>query len=300
MSAHTKAILQALFVTLLWSTSWVLIKFGLTEMPPVLFAGLRYFLAFVILLPWLLRPAARQELGGLGRGDVVALTLLGLVYITINQGAQFLALAHLPAHTLSLMLSLSTLCIAFLGALFLKERLLALQWLGVAASLFGAFVYFGRLGPVPALGLAAGTLCVLATSVAAIQGRALNRQQQLSALTVTGVSIGIGSAVLLAAGLLTETMPAFTLREVFIIVWLAGANTAFAFILWNHTQRTLSAAQSGVINNTMLVQIAVLGWIFLGERITSPQAGGLALAAAGALLVQWRPVAAKSAASGKL
>ena len=56
MTNHTKAIWQALLVTFLWSTSWVLIKFGLGEIPPLLFAGLRYGLAALILLPWLLRP----------------------------------------------------------------------------------------------------------------------------------------------------------------------------------------------------------------------------------------------------
>ena len=41
--------LQAVIVTFLWSTSWVLIKLGLEEIPAINFAGLRYTLAFLIL-----------------------------------------------------------------------------------------------------------------------------------------------------------------------------------------------------------------------------------------------------------
>ncbi len=288
MTPRTKAIWLTLLVTFLWSTSWVLIKIGLGQIPPLLFAGLRYGLAFVIMLPWLLRPAARRELAGLQRNDLIALALLGLVMIAITQGAQFIALAHIPAHTLSLLLSLSTLSIAFLGVLFLGEHLHGRQWMGVAVTLIGAFIYFGRLGAVSMFGLAVGVLNLLATSIGAIQGRALNRQAKLSALTVTGVSIGVGSAALLALGLLTEPWPTLSGREWLIIIWLAAVNTAFAFTLWNHTMRTLPAAESGVINNTMLIQIAILAWVFLGERITPMQGVGLLLAAAGTVLVQWK------------
>lgn len=45
------AILTALFVTVLWSTSWILVKVGLNEIPPHAFAGLRYVWAFLVLPP---------------------------------------------------------------------------------------------------------------------------------------------------------------------------------------------------------------------------------------------------------
>ena len=65
-------------------------------------------------------------------------------------------------------------------------------------------------------------------------------------------------------------------------------NTALAFTLWNLTLRELSAVESSIINSTMLIQIAILAWIFLGERITWQEGAGLLLAGAGVLLVQLR------------
>ena len=65
-------------------------------------------------------------------------------------------------------------------------------------------------------------------------------------------------------------------------------NTAGAFTLWNHTLRRLTATQSAVINNTMLVQIAVLAWLFLGERLDRRQVIGLATVAVGAAVGQLR------------
>ena len=53
------ALLTAVFVTFLWSTSWVLIKVGLAaSLPPLPFAGLRYGLAALCLAPFALGPAA--------------------------------------------------------------------------------------------------------------------------------------------------------------------------------------------------------------------------------------------------
>ena len=65
-------------------------------------------------------------------------------------------------------------------------------------------------------------------------------------------------------------------------------NTAFAFTLWNHSLQHLTATESSVVNNTMLIQIAILAAVFLGEPISWTQGFGLAVATAGALLVQLR------------
>jgi drug/metabolite transporter (DMT)-like permease len=98
----------------------------------------------------------------------------------------------------------------------------------------------------------------------------------------------VGSIALLAIGVAVQGLPPLSWRAWLIIGWLAAVNTAFAFTLWNQTLRTLPAVVSSVINNTMLIQIAVLAWLFLGERPGPRELLGLALAAVGALVVQAR------------
>jgi drug/metabolite transporter (DMT)-like permease len=46
--------------------------------------------------------------------------------------------------------------------------------------------------------------------------------------------------------------------------------------------------ESTVINNTMLIQIAILAWLFLGESLSGQKIVGMIVAAVGALLVQLR------------
>lgn len=296
MSTHTKAVLQALFVTFLWSTSWVLIKIGLADdIPALTFAGLRYTLAFLCLLPLAWRGGHLAELRGVSRPGWGLLIILGIIYYTITQGTQFIALETVPSVTVSLLLNFSAIVVAFLGIVFLREKLSLMQWVGVVVALVGALVYFFPV-VIPAgqtAGLIAAIVSMLATSTAAVLGRYVNRDGSLHPLAVTTATMGIGAILLLIIGLLVQPWPTLSGQNWLIIIWLAIVNTAFAFTLWNHTLRTLTATESSVINNTMLIQIAVLAWVFLGEAISGRGILGLAIVVVGTLIVQLRPTARK-------
>lgn len=292
-SPHTRAVLQALFVTFLWSTSWVLIKIGLEDLPALTFAGLRYTLAFLALLALFLASGRADTLRTLSRRDLGNLAGYGLVYYTVNQGGVFLALVYLPAITFSLMLNGSAVVVALLAIPLLGERPGPRQWAGIGIFLAGLLLFFQPLSQLggDALGLGIGLVVVFATALSGIIGRGVNRSHRLDPLLVTLVSMGIGSVLLLLIGLIVEPFPRLNLQSWLIILWLALVNTAFTFTLWNHTLRTLSAVESSVINNTMLIQITLLAWLFLDERLTWLKGLGLALVAAGTLLVQLRRTA---------
>ena len=288
--AHLGAALQALLVTFLWSTSWVLIKIGLQDLPALTFAGLRYSLAFLCLLPFALHPARLTSLRRLSGRGWTRLVILGLLFYAVTQGAQFLGLAYLPSVTVSLLLNFTTVVVVLLGILLLAERPTRLQWSGVCLNIVGNVVYFHPVSipATQAIGLAIVAVGVLANAGSSILGRRVNREGDLPPLAVTVVSMGIGAVVLLVTGILTQGLPRLSPVHWAIVGWLAVVNTAFAFTLWNHTLRTLSAMQSSIINSTMLVQIAVLAWLFLGERLTWQEGIGMVLAGIGVLLVQLR------------
>ncbi len=284
------SVLVALFVVFLWATSWVLIKIGLEEIPALTFAGLRYTLAFVCLLPLALITQRRSASAPLPRGALGQLVVLGLLLYTVTQGAIFLALAYLPAVTVNLLWSFSTLAVALLGILLLAERPSGFQWLGVALAALGAIIYFYPAGlrqghPVGILVSAVG---VLANAGAAILGRRINRERGIHPLLVTAVSMGVGSTALLSIGILIQGLPAITGKGWAIIAWLAIVNTALAFTLWNYTLRTLSATESSIINGTMMIWIPILAVVFLDETVNTKEVLGLLAAALGTLMVQLR------------
>lgn len=287
-SPRLTAVLQALFVTFLWSTSWVLIKIGLVDIPALMFAGLRYGLAFLCLLPLFLYNHGLTELRTLSKKGWLELVGLGIVFYAVTQGAQFLGLFYLPAVTVNIMLGFTSIVVALLGILLLGERPSGGQWVGILVALAGTLLYFYPL-QIPAaqlIGFVIVSIGVLANAGSAVLGRAINREGHLRPLTITTVSMGIGATILLIAGLTTQRMPSLSWQSWAIIAWLAIINTAFAFTLWNLSLRTLSAMESSIINNMMAVQIPILAVVFLGERLTGREATGLVIAILGTLLVQ--------------
>jgi drug/metabolite transporter (DMT)-like permease len=294
---HALAVAQALLVTFLWSTSWVLIKVGLDDLDlaPISFAGLRYALAAAILLPFGIgamrtahatRPISRRLLS--------RVAVYGLLFVAIAQGAQFAALAVLPATAVSLVLAATPAVVAVMALAGRHERASVWQGVGIGLLSLGAVLYFGpfEVEPGSAIGFVAAGVCVLAAATSSHLGRGLARDAAArlgGALGLTASSMAVGGVALLVVGVALEGWPRLDAIGWLIVAWLALVNTAFAFTLWNHTLRTLTAVESSVVNNTMTIQIAVLAVLFLGERLDAVQLVGLLLAASGAALVQVAP-----------
>jgi drug/metabolite transporter (DMT)-like permease len=288
--SHFRAILLALLVTFLWSTSFVIIKIGLAEIPPLTFAGLRYTIAFICLLPFAFTKTNSSIIKNLEKKDWLKLILLGLLFYTFTQGTQFIGLSLLPAVTVSLWLNFTPLIVAVMAIFLINEYPTKLQWLGVVLFILGIFTYFFpvTLSENQELGLIVMTVGVLANSASAVFGRSINREGRINPVVVTIISMGIGSIILLGVGIMIQGFPSISTQNILYLLWLAVVNTALAFTIWNFTLRTLSAMESSIINGTMLIQIAVLAWIFLGESITLQEGVGMLIAGAGAVLVQMK------------
>lgn len=287
---HTRAVLEALLVTVLWSSSYVLIAVGLERIPALTFAGLRYGLATLVLLGPFLARGHHRTLRASERRTWARIAMLGVLLYAVTQGAQFVALQYLKSASVSLVLTFTPAVVAVLGIPLLDERASRSQWIGMAVMFAGVGVYFWPLA-LPferALGVGVMVLGLLGNALAALLGRAVNRDRTLPPLAVTTASMAIGSALLLGTGVATQPLPTLDPVHWLIVGWLAVVNTAGAFTLWNRTLQRLSAVESSVINNTMLVQVAAFGWVFLGETLTAIDLSGMALVGVGALVVQVR------------
>jgi drug/metabolite transporter (DMT)-like permease len=290
--SRNTAILLAVLVTFLWSTSWVLIKVGLrSSLPPITFAGLRYWLAFLVLVPFvLLNPERRGEMQALGRADWLKFSLLGVLTYTITQAAQYISLAYLPAAMLSLLLNLTSLFVAFAGIHALGEKPGRLQWMGILLTVLGTGVYFLPVVFTRGqwLGIVAALICLTGNVAASLLGRRVNRTRAHSPLLVTAISMGAGSTLMLATGLLTQGVGRLTAQDWAIIAWLAVVNTALTFTIWNLSLRVLTAFESSIINNLMMPQIAILAYVFLKEALSGKEIFGLILVGMGVWIVQMR------------
>lgn len=295
---HIQAIFLALFVTFLWSTSWVLVKIGLkSNLPAITFAGLRYTLAFLCLIPFaIFNSSHRRLLRSISKRTWLELIVLGLLFYALTQGAQFVSLSFLPAATLTLILNFSPVIVALLGSIANHERASFGQWAGILVSVAGALIYFlpQTLPSAQLIGLMVALVGLFANSGSSVFGRYVNSQSNLPPILVTSISMGVGGIIMLLVGFVTQGGGKLDLTNWLIIGWLALVNTAFAFTIWNKTLQTLTAVESSILNGMMLPQIALLAWIFLDEPLSLRQIIGITLVGIGTLVVQlWRYLPAR-------
>src|SRR5438270_6936972 len=168
---HETALAQALFVTFLWSTSFVLIKIGLhgLAIPPLTFAGLRYTIAALLLLPFAVRGIRRARPDRRAWARVLT---LGVLFYAATQGAQYIALDTLPSAAVSLILTATPVAVFAWSAVRRVERGGPLQAAGIFVVLVGAALYFLPLS-LPAgagVALAVALLGMFANAASALLG----------------------------------------------------------------------------------------------------------------------------------
>jgi len=117
--------------------------------------------------------------------------------------------------TTSLLLSFTTVVVALLGLALLKEQPTWMQWGGTALYLVGVLVYFypAQIPAGEVIGLTVAGVCVLGNALSTTLGRHINHNGTLEPMTVTFVSMGIGSVVLLASGIAMQGLPRLTITH---------------------------------------------------------------------------------------
>lgn len=283
--SRSVAIAEGVLATLVWASSFVIVKIGLDYMGPLTIAGLRYFIAAVLLLPFVAR-----------RGNTnrpwesrlwVRLFLIGLSAYAIGNGAMFWGLKYIPATTVSFMMSFSPLLILFAGAVWLKEIPTRRQVMGMVVALAGSVLFFSsglRVGEPLGLGIVAVGL--IGFLFFGILGREVAREQKVDTLSLTAIPLAFGGGLLLLVALPLEGLPTFSVIGWGIVLWLAVINTAFAYILYNHSLQVLTALEMNVLLSLSPLGTAVLAWLLLDERLSIIQIIGMITAIIGVALVQ--------------
>lgn len=265
VSPRVRAVLEALLVTFLWSSSYILTKFGLTDIEPLTLVGLRYLIASLVLLPIAL---SRGEHRKITVDSWWKLAVLGFLGYTVAQGLQCVGLSYLPAVTVTLILNFTPLTVLILNVLFTGVYPNRAQLAGMVLVLLGAVLFFGdRLGGYTLTGVIITFVSGLGWAGYMVAGKILFKEKRVSPLGNTAFAMGFGSALIAASAYLVEGLRPIPITGWAIIVWLGVVNTAAAFFMWNHALETIEAFELSILQNTMLIQITLLSIIFLGETL---------------------------------
>jgi len=282
---HYLAIGLSLVVTLIWSSTFVIVKIGLETLGPLTIAGLRYFIGALVLLPFML--FQKTERKPITNNLWMRMILIGISSYTVANGALFWGLKFLPATTGSFLLSFIPLFVLAGGAVFLKEIPTRWQIFGIFLSLIGSGLFFS---PGLAAGEPKGMMIVgiglFGFMSFVLLGRGIAREKELDTLTLTTMPLFIGGMVTIVLAIILEGLPNFTQTGIFVVVWLAVINTAIGYLLYNHALRDLTALEMNTIMNLSPLITALLSWIILNEKLESIQLLGMIVVIVGVIFVQ--------------
>lgn len=279
------AIGESLLVALIWSSTFVIVKFGLETLGPLTIAGLRYFLGAVVLLPFLIKRQSFKTT--ISKELWLRLILIGVSAYTIGNGALFWGLKYVPATTGSFLFSLIPLFALAGGALLLREIPTRWQIFGVLLSLFGSVLFFSSgMQPGEPKGIITIGIGLMGMLAFSLLGRSIARDGKLDTLILTALPLAIGGLLSMVLALIVEGIPQFSGKSILIVLWLAVVNTTLGYLLYNHSLRELTAMEMNMILNLSPLFTAILSWVLLGETLGTIQILGMLVVIVGVIFVQ--------------
>lgn len=281
-----------LILCLIWGSTWIFIKVGLNDLPPITFASARFLLSVAILIPIIhfqklpLPKTAREW-------RLIALT--GFLQFSINYSLVFWAEQHISSGLAAVLQAMITVFGLVLAWIFLPaERITPLKIIAVAIGIIGVAVIFAdqlkvesTLAFVACVAIVVGAYAAAQASILIkAKGTDLHPASLLCAQMICGLP-----AILLYAGF-QEGSPFvhnWSATAVFAVLYLSIFGTIAAFWLYYWLLVRIESTKAMMISLVTPLLAVVIGNLTLGETLP-PQTllGGLLILAAIGLIV-FRP-----------
>ena len=284
--------LGAPFFVLLWSTGFIVARYGMPYSEPATFSALRFFGVLVVMVPvaWFSRvawPAPRQRVHIAVSGILIQAVYLYGVWSAVRLG--------MGAGLVALIVGLQPVLTAVAASL-LGERSSGRQWLGLGVGFAGvALVVWERLH-LTGLPMMSVMMCICALfsiTAGTLYQKRFCPQFDLRAGSV--LQFSASCLILLPIVFLAETREiAWTLPMSAALAWavlvLSIGATSLLFVLLR---------RGGVTQVTSLMYLtpattAVLAWMLFGEPLTPLMVTGMVITAVGVASVAKRPVAVQA------
>ena len=278
-------LIQALLATLLWSVSKILIKLGLEVVSPMLLAGMTQLVAFGAILIFALSRRIKlvRKFSG---GEIHALIWLGILGFVFAPLFAIIGLTGVTGSTAGLFAALSPIFVIGGGWLILKEKLKLWQIIGAVVAFIGAYVF---LSGSPFSGTNFGIILILISELCyalnVVLTRLIMRRPGDDAVTVSLAGTFLGTLILVPLGLSQSPLTELANPLAWIFILVIGLIFAFAGMIWTEALNDLKAFEAAILQNTMLVQVGLLSWIFLHEQFGWLQIIGAIIVLGGAYLV---------------
>src|SRR5262245_58603378 len=287
---------------LLWSSTFLFIRVGLTEIHPFTLAWMRLGLALAILVPIAI---VRGDLRTLGWIEVRRVATAGLLLLGVNYSLLFWGAQFIPSGLVAILQSATPLLALAFACASGQERATTRKVLTFTLGVGGVALIFGSEALASGRTAMIGAATVLGSSVCVASAYVWMKSYggRIPPLALTTIQSGAAVVPLLCVALLTEGVPAparWSFAGWAAVIYLAVAASVVAFGL-NYWLLARMDASAMLMMGVAEVPIAVLlGAAFLKERLPAGTfAGGTCVLIAVTTGLVGERVSAKSASAGQ-
>jgi len=264
-------ILWAIIACLLWSTAYAGIKLGLQFDTPFHFAGIRFIISGIMILPFTVRPAVYIKMIRVHWKVIAWVTILQIV---INYSLFYQGLKLIPGALGAVVYGAQPLIIAIVAAIMHKDDKLTQK--KVITIIFGIsgviLISVGRqafrLGTILEL---AGVLMILIGNIATAASNVIIsiKSKDINPFVLSSASLFFGGIILYLISIPMEVRPAglLPLRYWMILLWLSFM-AASAFSVWYKLlQRPgVKVSELNLWKFITPVTGAVLSWLLIPDE----------------------------------
>ena len=265
-----KARLVWLILCCIWGSTWLFIKLGLEDLPPLTFAGIRFVIACTILLILIrLRGLKWPRLSS----DLKLLALTGFLSFTVNYGTIFWGEQHISSGLAAVLQSTIPVFGYVIAHFYLPgERITWAKIFGVVLGVVGVGVVFSNQLAVAGGKAFAGSVAVVVGSAVVAYSNVLvkARGKNLDPAILAAGQMFFGLIPLLLVGIPLEGNPfkfSWTPMAVLSLFYLAIVGSVIAFLLYYWLVRNMDVTKSMLIALVTPVVAVVLGMIVLHEEL---------------------------------
>jgi drug/metabolite transporter (DMT)-like permease len=279
---------------LLWSSTYLFVKLGVGEIPPLSFAWVRLVSALAVLAPITL---VRNGFSGLSQRDVARIFAAGVLLLGVNYGLLYWGTQSIPSGLVAILQSATPVFALVFGWGFGLEQVTPRKVLALAAGCAGVAVIFRSDASASGSGAFAGSIAVLGSSacIAFAYVWLKGRTGRVHPVTVTTIQCAAGALVLAPVGLITEGNPlnaSWSAASIAALLYLAFCGSVVAFWL-NYWLLSRMDASAMLMMGIAEVPIAVaLGAAVFGERLPPGALAGAACVLVGVGLTSIKTSAA--------
>ncbi|MDS0292581.1 DMT family transporter [Halogeometricum luteum] len=260
-----------------WGTSFVAIETGLEYFPPVLFAGVRYVLAGLVILAYAVATTDRWI--PRTRAEWLSAGVAGLFVIAAYHALAYLGQMHVSAPVAAVVVSLSPVLTAVFAAAMLDESLDAVAGVGFLLGVLGVVIV---ANPDPANFLSSnllGIVLVLLGAASFALGSVLTAplRTTLPTESMQAWAMLIGAAVLLAVSAARgESVAAveLTLPALVSLGYLTLVSGVVSYLIYFALLDRVGATEINLVGYLQPVAAAVTGWALFGQVVDATTLAG--------------------------